>query len=351
MKAFQVGLMVFILLGLVPYCLAEETHPFSDLVGGWGAEEIDWLASSSVLIGYPDGAFRPEEQMSRGEFAKSAVSAFSAPSPNAPFFSDLPADYWANPFIARVEAQGWMVGYSDGAFRPDWAVTRAQALTVLVRIAGWAPGIWSDGSFPSSWSSPWLASALQHQVLRREDPCFNDQTAFADEPASRVEVAVFLARTLRQLGIQPREEVIGGLGQAEGPEFAFLAQIQSERQNSGSNVLIWDPALADFALRYAAEMGEGNFFSHDSPLTGTFQERSRLLLEAGYLTVGENIGLAQSPGSRENWLQWVAPIHQRFMDSGKHRENVLAAQWTVIGIACWWQEERFLVVEVFGRRE
>lgn len=109
--------------------------------------------------------------------------------------------------------------------------------------------------------------------------------------------------------------------------------------------------MADFALRYAIEMGEGNFFSHDSPLTGSFQVRSRPLLEAGYLRVGENIGLAQSPGSGDDWQRWVAPIHQRFMDSGMHRENVLSAQWTVIGIACWWQGDRFLVVEVFGRKD
>lgn len=235
---FQIILFASLLMGAVSHSFAQEAHQFTDSVGGWGSEEVDWLASTSVLIGYPDGTFRPQEQMSRAEFAKSVVSAFSATSPNTPAFSDIPADLWANPFIARAKAQGWMVGYPDGTFHPAWAVTRAQALTALVRIAGWAQMVWSGGSLLSYWASPWLASALQYQVLRREDPCFDEEAAFADEPASRGEVAVFLARTLRQLGIQPRGVVLDAPGQPEGPELAFLAQIQSERQNSGLASLV-----------------------------------------------------------------------------------------------------------------
>ena len=84
--------------------------------------------------GFPDGTFRPEQKVTRGQFAKMSVNAFGFmlwyyPEP---LFSDVPPDHFYYPYVMGVSfSSSFMGGYLDGTFRPDMPITRGEACGIL----------------------------------------------------------------------------------------------------------------------------------------------------------------------------------------------------------------------------
>ncbi|MEI6309778.1 MAG: S-layer homology domain-containing protein, partial [bacterium] len=113
--------------------------PFPDIETHWARGEILALVGLQALRGYPDGAFQPDQPISRAEIASILQRSFGLlpleqlESPEAPSFSDLSPDFWAHAAVQAVVAGGLMRGYPDGAFRPLEQTTRAEAVTVLAR--------------------------------------------------------------------------------------------------------------------------------------------------------------------------------------------------------------------------
>jgi hypothetical protein len=102
-------------------------------------EPITHLAAMGVVAGYPDGTFRPDTMLTRGQLAKMVVLALTLPvEPGpAPPFADVPADSPVAAFVATLHRHGLISGYTDGTFRPEYPVTRGQLAKILVPLAGW----------------------------------------------------------------------------------------------------------------------------------------------------------------------------------------------------------------------
>ncbi len=328
---------------------------FTDLATAWANQDISDLTSLNILSGYPDGSFRPEATVTRAEFAKMVVVAFSFPSETAPSFGDLSVDDWASPYISRAQIQGWISGFPDGSFRPQDSLTRAQAISLLVRIAKWQPESWEHPVAASCWASDEVATAWVNSVVQASDPYVDLQSPFADQIASRQEVAAFLNRTISFLITTPfltkpmktpptQTEVL-----PDQNEQQLLTLLNRERQANQLPPILLDPQLMEFAQSYAEEMGTTSFFSHDSPISGSFQHRVFSLLDQGFTLVGENLGRVMDSGSKYTVEQIVENLHKDFMASSIHRGNVLG-NWTLAGLGFYQDGSLFLIVEVFGNR-
>ena len=89
----------------------------------------------TTINDYPDGSFRPENTITRAELATIA-SKFDKLSPfEDNSFSDI-AGHWANQYINSAAEKGWVTGYSDGTFKPDQAITRAEFMTLVNKVLG-----------------------------------------------------------------------------------------------------------------------------------------------------------------------------------------------------------------------
>ena len=99
--------------------------------GDWYASDVDRLSTLGVISGYPDGSFRPNASVTRGEFASVAAKFVSAKSGQG--FSDLNG-HWAQNAIEKLNAAGWVSGYGDGSFRPDAVITRAEVVSIVNRM-------------------------------------------------------------------------------------------------------------------------------------------------------------------------------------------------------------------------
>ena len=106
---------------------------FTDIENGkWYSQAIAYLTSIGILTGYGDGTFKPNEPITRAEFA-AVISRFdeSAAAGAALNFSDVPETHWAFGAISKAVEKSWLNGYPDGTFKPQNAITRAEAVTVI----------------------------------------------------------------------------------------------------------------------------------------------------------------------------------------------------------------------------
>lgn len=117
----------------------KETNKFTDVADtDWYNLAISTLANAGVLDGYTDGTFRPNETITRAELIKIASSFYDTAAGKESEFSDIAA-HWAEKFIEEAYKLGIVEGYGDGTFHPDEPVTRAEAMKIVNRTLERAP--------------------------------------------------------------------------------------------------------------------------------------------------------------------------------------------------------------------
>ena len=107
----------------------------------WAKNWIEELAEEGITGGYPDGTYRPNNPVTRAQMAKFLLVAihgadYEPPAAGSSQFSDVPDDYWAKDWIEELVAEGIAGGYPDGTYRPGNNVTRAQMAKFLVNAFG-----------------------------------------------------------------------------------------------------------------------------------------------------------------------------------------------------------------------
>ena len=144
---------------VIGFSVTGSAYDIADDLRGTAYEEAGTvLGALNIMIGDPDGSFRPEDGLKRSEFAKIAVHALGLEdAANAVAgevnFHDVTADYWANGYINLAHEQGIVEGDPDGNFRPEDTITYQEAVAVLVRMAGYEPAADSKGGYPSGYLS------------------------------------------------------------------------------------------------------------------------------------------------------------------------------------------------------
>ena len=114
----------------------------------------------AYIVGYPDKTVRPQNGITRAEFAAIAARFDDKANTTTADFSDI-ASHWAKNEISAASNNGWITGYPDGTFRPDNKITRAEAMTLVNRVLKRLPETeedlhddmikWSDNSDVSQW--------------------------------------------------------------------------------------------------------------------------------------------------------------------------------------------------------
>ena len=112
-----------------------ESNDFSDVSDDyWANKAISTLSNAGIITGFSDGTFRPNAFITRAQFAAIAArfSVVTEDLPNP--FSDVPEGYWAEDLIAFAADVGWVNGYADGTFRPTANITRAAAMKLINNV-------------------------------------------------------------------------------------------------------------------------------------------------------------------------------------------------------------------------
>jgi hypothetical protein len=105
----------------------------------WAKDSIEVLATLGIIKGYPDNLFKPENGITRAEFAAllaRLVGEGEYQTQGEIPFSDINQNHWAYRAVAYALDNNLVKGYPDGTFRPNKKISRAEGVAVIARFAG-----------------------------------------------------------------------------------------------------------------------------------------------------------------------------------------------------------------------
>ncbi len=204
----------------------------------WAHDYIAGLAQFQVISGFPDGTFKPDEPVTRAQFAAILRQAFLSsqpfPVPNERLnrtqpatqaFADVPNNYWAKNDIDTARRAGFLSGYPGNQFKPNQPIPRVQALVAIANGLGYpSVAIPSEGSAISElsvyrdaaaipeYARPGIAAARSANIVVNY-PAFDQ--LMPNRPATRAEVAAFVYQALVKDGRAQPVAAAGGRWKSE----------------------------------------------------------------------------------------------------------------------------------------
>lgn len=230
------GLFAFIFV-LAPVS-AEQVKIFPDVAANhWAAAQIKELSEKGVIVGYPDGTFKPDGNVTRAEFACMAIRALGQEHTTVAQpvnFTDITRDFWAYDMIQRAlyfeliscpESES-SVGKD---FRPDDPVSHADAVSVMVnalttenispQAAKTILRNYTDLATTPDW---FLVPAGKAEILSMLVNIPNTPlTLNANVPATRAEVAAMLKNMMEQAKLNPNKKLAEAMRKKTGEGYVI----------------------------------------------------------------------------------------------------------------------------------
>lgn len=204
------------IVGAVDFVAATVTPPsggtgstgataFKDVpTGYWAKAYIEALAAQNIIAGFPDGTFRPNEPVTRAQFATIITKALTPPvKRQAIQFRDVQSNFWAYGAIQSAYQSQFVAGYPDGTFKPQQQIPRVQALVALANGLNFTANnnnvlsVYTDAAqIPNYAIGPVAAATVRQLVVnyptvQRLDP---------NRQATRAEIAAFVYQSLVAIG-------------------------------------------------------------------------------------------------------------------------------------------------------
>ena len=292
-SAWKSSTAVLIALGVTSGAVAPLVSPapsfaqstFPDVTSNyWATPFIQELVNRGVIAGFPDGSFRPEEPVTRAQFASMIRKAFPKAAVRSQVqFVDVSSSYWAASAINQSYVSGFLSGYPGNIFRPDENIPRAQVLVSLSNglgysVAGQTDSVllaYNDSANIPAYARPSIAAATEKRIVVN----YPDVSTLApNQVATRAEVAAFIYQGLVSQGQVSAIASPYIVGQAPTP------QPQAVRIPTGASI----PVKSDNAEKVLLAKDE----TKPTPLTlkvaqNIVNSRGDVLIPAGSSVIGE----------------------------------------------------------------
>ncbi|MBD2204273.1 DUF1565 domain-containing protein [Calothrix sp. FACHB-1219] len=181
---------------------------FNDVpTGYWAKGYIEALASQQIIAGFPDGAFKPNDPVTRAQFAAIITKAFTPPAKRPAIqFKDVNSNFWAFAAIQSAYQGQFVSGYPEGTFKPQQQIPRVQALVALASGLNLTTdnqnilSFYTDAAQIPKYALNQIAAATARQLV------INYPTVKQLNPnrdATRAEVAAFVYQALVNAGRVP----------------------------------------------------------------------------------------------------------------------------------------------------
>lgn len=200
----------------------------------WASKQIKDLTEKGVIIGYPDGTFKPDENVTRAEFASMAIRALgqeNAQVVQSVEFSDITPSFWAYKAIQKSLYFDLISSNKGEAFRPDDSVSRAESITVAVNALTTedisemkAKEVLSRKfadykSVPESFVIPAGKAEILHMLVTM--PSENTAKIEANRPATRAEVTAILYEMIAQAKLNPNAKLAEAMRKKTGEGYVI----------------------------------------------------------------------------------------------------------------------------------
>lgn len=192
-KTLCLVLALVFVLGLCTVGAVDEKVVFDDAEQIQYVNQVKAMTGLGILVGYPDGTFKPAQNVTRAEAAKIISYVMVGTDevekwPAKQVFDDVPADHWAAKYITFCEYNNVINGYGNGKFGPNDPVTKAQLAKMLLAACGYGQ---KEEFIGEGWDQTVAALAFECKVLKDIKG-----TADWNSPASREETALMCYNTM-----------------------------------------------------------------------------------------------------------------------------------------------------------
>ena len=183
-----------------PVIAQAQTQFFDVPSGHWANRFILSLAERGIIAGFPDGSFRPDEPVTRAQYAAMVRQAFNQASLRSrTTFVDVPSNYWAIAAIDEAYTMGFLSGYPGNVFRPNQNIPRAQVLVSLANGLSYQASSLSSVQFYQDeiaipdYAVASIAAATENRLVVNYPDV---QLLRPNQTATRAEVAAFIYQAL-----------------------------------------------------------------------------------------------------------------------------------------------------------
>ncbi len=170
------------------YCCAGTVCAYSDVTDDNNVEAINFLSAHGILNGYEDGEFKPSKNVTRAEFVTMIMKIQNLGSVGADdmtYYSDVTKDYWALADINMATSSRLISGYEDGTFRPEESITVTDTAKILVCLLGYRDFAEGSGGYPDGYTK-----------IAVDNGIFNNIKTQYGKYATRDDVALMLYNAL-----------------------------------------------------------------------------------------------------------------------------------------------------------
>ncbi|MCA0756549.1 S-layer homology domain-containing protein [Paenibacillus sp. N4] len=173
---------------------------FSDIAKHWAEAAIKEAAAAGFVKGYPDGTFKPENTVTRAEFAVMLMGALKTGGAGAElaFTDNASIGAWAKEAVARALKEGIISGYPDGTFRPDASITRSEMVVMIAGAMGLetmpnAPTGFADHKDIPAWAKGAVKAVADKGIVKGR----SSNTFAPKETATRAEAITVIMNMLK----------------------------------------------------------------------------------------------------------------------------------------------------------
>lgn len=127
----------------------------------WASSYMDYLKDSGIMKGYSDGDMAPDREVTRAELLKMVMEATDVNKYGHTYqgyFSDVVSADWYYAYVEIGAQMGIANGYTDGTFRPNNSVNRAEAMKIILEGFGVDTSSYKSGTFPDVATADWFAN-------------------------------------------------------------------------------------------------------------------------------------------------------------------------------------------------
>jgi hypothetical protein len=169
----------------------------TDIKSHWAEKNIKQMVAAGTVGGYPDGTFKPNNTITRAEFATMLVKAFKLENEGGKIFADT-ANHWAKDYIARATVTGIVSGYDANTFGPNNLITREQMAVMIAKAAKLTNAVegnvFTDGTQIADWAKEAVAKANGNGIISG----YPDNTFRPRATATRAEAITVIVNALNK---------------------------------------------------------------------------------------------------------------------------------------------------------
>jgi hypothetical protein len=191
-RIFGHTMAYFVALALLAPAAVTPAHVYaaslSDVSGHWAEPYINSAINKDITTGYSDGTFKPDKPVTRAEFASMMNKALGNTGTASITFTDVPSSAWYYSDVSKAVAAAYVSGYDNNSFKPNDPITREEAAVMISRIVpsgGTADNLRSFGDYGSI--SGWALTGMQKSTGKGYVGAYNGDNLHPKDKLTRAQ--------------------------------------------------------------------------------------------------------------------------------------------------------------------